>query len=1254
MSRDKKLTSFVILANPHPAEGSARTWNELDKGFIKNIVTGKSGEGSENIDRNRLVSGVPTPFARAEMFAKALRWNSASASGKEGVLVEFFTELVGEWKGLIGLFALHGSDIATERIFLVNPGDDRLLNPALNLYDMRGSLGRMLFRAGPMWKGPNPNRPGLEDPFIDVIRFRGRVIGGTSPRVLVFTGVDRGLPEDTPFINPKTGLLDDPLKWAGLRREDKIALHHFVENMKDNFKAYLDSYTQRGVSLDYVDIPGVLEKWLKEIKSSLGAGVDYERSLKPTFTKMESPFDIVFNIEQKLWGANGKLALTNDGLGLSRDQKGIEFSPQQLLADPERSTIVGISVNEDEVSSLGVHLLRVDAPGGPRFFSLPLSAMGLAVFENSLGSLLPSAQDAGRDASRLRATYDEVAQTLKARLELELGNGVRAIAEAEYRGVALLDGGPRVICWPDFVDKDWQEYYLYSELPHNGYGVQAFPLRGDAEARRLMQTESDGAVFSGFSVAYRNGDAVSGSGAGEWRPEKPDSIELLIGVNQSKLNDSDFLYEVYKSKRPFKGLQFRKLQQDAGYILFHEPAYPKTDDQGRPSKLPTLQRLSDETPSRARVGIDFGSNNTCVSFFVKDADMETPDLVRFKNRRRFLLGFENESGANQQVTPGEGFFFSNEELAGNELKSMVTIHDPRRLMMWDGATSEQQRNVLLAKAVIGGIPFFERNVPVEKSTKTRHHVRFGGQEAQILHSMKWSQDEVERAHQTAFLRTLWLKVWAELFAEEKCRPAELVWAVPSAMSQTMQVRYRNMWLDVAEEPPVARYGSVQVADEPAGQRLVQSSTDEDTFDPDAEASESTSSRVTGLRAYTESSAVSRYAAYCRPKDDRISLVTDTYHIGLDVGGSTTDFLCLVSRKIPGEANHKKTLIKEGSIRLAAGTLAAATERASGFTDALLSFCHSSDNFKKVPGLTAKGPLLLTPSTAPYYFNLILDRMKEEEFRKFYNELRTHCPELFILNAFVTGFIQFHAGQLAYRVHLLRQDLVSQFGSDPVRSVSISPYGKGGRIFDWLPKTVGEASKTYYRKAFRTGFGLPAVKPEDPEANANAKVLAAITPEPEFKDSQLKDAKREVSFGLAYTGVDDIITTSDKLRDMVGERGYSYQGQALDEWRDITPAQLEHIGGDLKVPSTFDRLGSFLQVFEQFVNSNFEKHRLNTTDLMKKMQLAPFVENDGEFRRAKNEAEKEPGKSFDFHAPLIVLEAMCFLKVLEQELFEKKR
>jgi len=1213
------LTSFVIKTTMPLASGKRYEWTPVQNpgNVIAAIDTGEADLSTDAIDRNRLVSGVPTPFARVVLFREAIRRVAENKKGGTRVLDGFLTELLDEWKGLIGLFAVRGDDITIERVYLEYPNGAQPRDPDVHLYDMRGSLGAMLFESMKMWCDPNAPDTGIDRPFIDVIYFKNQVVGATCPDTLVFTGVHRGLPADTPFVSDSKKRLMDPLYWDRVRPEELVKLYHFVQNMSQRYDDYRNQFpagrATRPDEHEYVSI--VLSRWLDEIKGRLGGQRGYERSPKPNFKKMASPFAVVFDIENKLFGANGSVSLTRDGLNLKQGDSHLEFVPEDLLAHSD-TTVLEIPLTKDDEGELGVHLLRVEGTQGTRFFSVPLSPLGLAVFEPTLGSLLGNAGDS---KTRLRASIDDKAGTLSVTLDLEVDGTVHPIRR-EYRGVDLLQGGGRVICWPNFYHRDWREYYLYSEVPHNSRDVQAFPLLADADTDfRLQRTAKDSAGNPQFRLAYRNGEPVI--------PGTEQDVELVVGVDQTRLTDSDFKYEIYRSTRPFKGLLLRRLQQDAGYIVFR-------DNQTTPH---TLTRLALDAAKKVRVGVDFGSNNTCVSYSTEN---QAPELISFTNRRRFLLGRDNASEVGQNVTPGDGFFFQNEEIEGNAIKSMVTLHDERRLMSFSGRPKPEQM-ARLSQAVIGGVPFFERNVPVEESTANRHRVRFGQQSADILYNLKWSQDLSEVAHQQAFLRTLWLKIWAELF-EKGLRPGSLYWAVPSAMSPSLRANYQELWSKVAEKPPIRMSNpdeaSVQVAKQPALAPRASSAVPQGGGLGGMRSRASVGGEDGIPRAMTESGAVSRYAILVKKG---VEVTTQQYHIGLDVGGSTTDFLCLVERVVPGSDRTEKMLIKEGSIRIAAGSLSDATSLAKGFKDALETFCFASPNLKHVAGVT-QGRSLLTSKTAPYYYNLVLDRMGKEDFDPFYAAVRRSCPELFIYNAFLTGFIMFHAGQLGYRVHLLSQQEGSGF-NDRLEKVSIAPYGKGGRIFDWLPSTLGDAATHFYEDCFWLGFGIPRTG-TNPE-------LQAVAPIPTVLRSTLEDAKREVSFGLAHQAhAQAILTSSDTIPDLVGERGYTFKGAPVDEWADIDPLQLEQIGGNLKVPSSFARLGDYTEYFDQFVQAQFNGYVVNSKNILAGMQLAQFVQRDPEFQRAKLDVQQE-GKKFDYQTPLVVLEAMCFLEGLKKRLFE---
>src|ERR1051325_237879 len=54
-------------------------------------------------------------------------------------------------------------------------------------------------------------------------------------------------------------------------------------------------------------------------------------------------------------------------------------------------------------------------------------------------------------------------------------------------------------------------------------------------------------------------------------------------------------------------------------------------------------------------------------------------LITFRNRRRCILGVDAKRNDKVAATPNEVFFFQNEETQSNLVKSMIMIHDERRV-----------------------------------------------------------------------------------------------------------------------------------------------------------------------------------------------------------------------------------------------------------------------------------------------------------------------------------------------------------------------------------------------------------------------------------------------------------------------------------------------------------------------------------------------------------------------------------------------
>lgn len=1181
----KTLTPLVISTARAHAPGAQYTWNKLQNPqlFISEIVTQDVNLQSDEL--NRLVSGVPTPFARAAMFRYALDAAAEAAPAASG-LMKFYRSLQDEWKGLVACLALDNQDISVERIDLAY-SDGRDLGTTANVYEPTGALGTMLFEAAPLWCDQSlvEAEGRRQVPFIYLIKHRGAVVGGTAPESLLFTAATYRVESSKGVADEKTGRFTDPLK-TSLTQDDLVKLWLYVRHLADRLGTYRDQFAVLKPRI--TPLATFVERWLREIElKARDRGVRLDpNAIKPTFARMGAPYDVLFNIENTLYGYRGRIAGNRQDLAVPDGSDIVEVELDALLLDPAISTVTELILNDPaDEAKLGVHVLKVTAGKNFRFFALPLSERGLAIFQDGLDSLLDGVGDV---KSRLRGTFDQASETLKVTLELDV-NGSHTVVEKSYTRPHLLQGN-RVICWPDFVAAEWNRYYLYSEVPHNGAELRAYPLRAD-RATFALRGEGVGEDFR-FERLYENGRPLV----------QKESADLLIEYDLGRINASEMKYEIYQSEHPFKALELRHRDRVAGFVVFRNP------NSSHPHSL-RKQLVASLDP--VRVGIDFGSNNSCVSY-QKENDTEQK-LLHFQNRRRLLLGVENAADPRLAATPGEVFFFQNEPTRSNTIKSMVMIHDERRIR---GYTD--QPLIPLEREVTGGFPVFEKNVPVEESTETMLSVRFDAQPSYIKYNMKWSQDDKENAYKKGLLKTLWLKTYAELFALG-LHPKMLVWAYPSAMNAQTRMHYSNLWSDVVKLNPLATKGQAEAAQLGGGGG---------TAVGFAGAIMLGASSSGEREAQTEASAVCRHALA-----QGATVARDAIFIGFDVGGSTTDILCVASKR-SATGDYRETLIKEGSIRLAAGMLSDATKKSKRFQDVLRQYCQRTNQV--IHGVTVP-PDRLNSATAAFYYNQLIDRLETpQELEDLYKGLAANCPELFSLNAYMTGLILYYAGQMAALVRQVQAANPSDYIT-PFQRVTIGCFGKGGRMFDWLPAAVGNPmAMAYFQTCFAKGYG--------PTAQADLRGGLEIRP------SDPKHVKAEVSFGLASTR--DVEHTTDKIAEIVGEDGYEYDGIPLSSLQGVESKHLQHFGNQLAIPEAFPRFSEFVTVFRDFCKSYFGLNMPNIQQDVARMRLVSYVQNLPGYHLARQAAQK--GEPFDFEAPFIVLEGMCFLdQVLQPHLFDGK-
>ena len=262
---------------PPPKE---RKWNDFSS-FIATFTKGISTSGVDKKDvasLSSVVSGMPTVFARAQMFRKALD-NVADDHIKNSSLIDFYRHLISEWRGLITCIALNQDKLSIRRIEL-EYSDGLEIDKTTNIYEPKGSFGNMLFEKGDnLWKDTNDP---LSKKFMDVIIYRkadGKKItlGGTTPESIFFTGVSYNLSgENAPYIRATPGdgrkiasiaKLVDPIPLKKIDQEALKKLHGYVTHIVSKIPDLESVYTKTGFVPNgfYERLRRNLSAWLSEM-----------------------------------------------------------------------------------------------------------------------------------------------------------------------------------------------------------------------------------------------------------------------------------------------------------------------------------------------------------------------------------------------------------------------------------------------------------------------------------------------------------------------------------------------------------------------------------------------------------------------------------------------------------------------------------------------------------------------------------------------------------------------------------------------------------------------------------------------------------------------------------------------------------------------------------------------------------------------------------------------------------------------------
>lgn len=1279
----KALT--IKVSERSQQQGAAGQWQDFTsqmQAFTRDIETPAIKEG---VDVSTIVSGVPSVFARADLFSHSLNEIQTIRKDAASGLNQYYINLVDEWRGLIACIALNNTAIQVRRINMAY-SDGKDIKQTQNMYEPKGAFGNMLMGDRHIWTEQGLARNDQAQPFIYVIKYNGQVVGATSPRSVFFTSVAYAIEQNLPFVDSNTHRFTDPLH-SSIPDDQLLNLLAYVNILLPRITQLEAYYKQAG--LNYQAIKLELGVWQSEILNLVRARQlrEDDASALPV-QGFEGPFKFL-NYTEELYGNNGEITTEPDAQGLAKP-----FKPEELLL-PKTSEIARIWLPRDyeedatRVASLPVYLLRAQIKGTPRYayFAIPLSQKGIQVFGTN-ASILLGYQNAGYNIdSKLTADYEETTNTLSVRLTIMIKDGQTGKCKEksipiDYKVGGMFARNKDAIVWPNFIARDWNRYFLYSELPHNvrqnDCPYMAVPFVGDETSDNFaIITDRDG------NIQYL---AEQGQAQGDGK---------LLVVSDSRTASRQYKYEVYESAHPFKGVRLTCVNgQEGGFVLIHYSNDLMADD-----KLPKDMLHNNHKLDEVKLGIDFGSTNTSVAYH--DGNARDAQGISFANQRISLFtdldGTQNNIPAERNV-----LFFQNEEVYSNAVKSILAIHDDQRLPQ----CSNNDINTMRAEAVQGGFPCFGRHLPVENVTDNAMRLGFrGGQNVvELVHNMKWSGREEDKAHKQAFLSSLLLHIYAELYVKGLV-PNDLRWSYPSAMGYELMLQYNQIWqslkyvtpvtnedgtvwrLDIAKIPAgptkpgtddvfgntpatsspfgdgATGFGGPSPFDSPAGGGFGSDpfGTDNDPFaapaaapaaqgfanDPFAPtqpaAAQQSSQKalvpeddkfkfdfkpIDTTKAMTEASAVANYLSF--------DIVANDLTFCFDVGGSTTDISVLC------KDNDGCKMLKQNSIRFAAQCLSRATNQMSDqFKRVLQKVCH---NYQlSIIGFN-DGQNLYSAQSAPYYFEQVVDQLSPEQLADFYQTVSADCPQLFCVDLYVTGLISFYAGQLATKLlkEVRRSEELPMFADSWRPNVKVVFAGKGSRIFEWLNAMNAQTAQRYYLEMFMMGMGGEQV----------LKGNLGGWPKFELQTKPAHDVKFEVSKGLAKT-TNSPLQMSESAIEIVGENGFTLYNTdtrekvALSFDSNITPDYMESVGVCFNAPDAgiFDMsktcFYTFAAVYCKYVARFFGNGMLDietVKDGMASMSnICTYIQNMPEVQNAHRNSEQK----FDYVAPIIIIEGMKF-------------
>ena len=1277
--------------------GTPGKWEDLSGNIEQFTADIETPAIDENSDISAQVSGIPTAYARANLFKSALQSYGKSKESVDLNLNTFYQMLSSEWRGFIACIALDYSRMKTERVDLVY-SDGKDTKDTSNIYEPKGTFGNMLFHRKPLWclKDEDTDEAHRGIPFIDIIKYDGKVVGATSPECLLFTSCAYKI-EDTEnraWVDYKTGKFKDPLESSDLDLTQTLQLYAYISYLIEGLNndgmlgingltAYY-SYLDYNLAPKYDNILSNLTQWRKEIEAyAVKKNFKLEAASVPPINLFNTPFDIAFNFKDELYGMDGVLYST-------AQENGVLFNPKELLL-PDTAKIARLifkGPKKNEPSEFPIYVLAADKknePGEKAYFALPLSPLGIKAFGKNIGALVEPLTTRANVPSRLTAIYDPDSEknNLEVILHLVLNDGRTKEMKATYTCGGEIDGR-NLIMWPNFISKKWHRYFMYSELPHNvnlkDYSFQALPFVGDEQNDFEIINYEDGQPLylakDGHDVDY---DFTDKNGN-----ERHVETSLHIVCN-SGTADNPYKYEIYECNHPFKGIKLNLPDTtESGFLLIK---YTTTTE--NPCIAQDKLGIQDSNLRGTTLGIDFGSTNTSVAY-LDPLDQQAKGIT-FTNRRISLLRAgeeDNDKVANEDHL----FFFQSNPILSNAIKSTLTIHDSRRVTKDINETMEISK---FEKEVKGGFPCFSRNLPLANVEANKRVIVLKTAECgevNQIYNMKWDDDERNIAYKKAFLRSLLLQVYAELFCKDLF-PRKLKWSYPSSMSASLLRNYNTIWSSLPAVNPlndVNNHANVPIDENyqlkvsTFGYNLQAASTSNDgakkigggnmfmagsgnmfmtkpkteqpqgftannsfmgksnnapldgnekknvAFEKDDDTKQFSFNPVKMVdeNDFQSMTEASAVANFLNVQADDRDALT----ICFDIGGSTSDISALCQLQT-GEG-ARLTMIKQNSIHFAAQLVGEATRYCNSFQRVLLSTCEEFG--LRIQGLNL-GENRYNKDTASYYFEQMVDRLTPEQLPFFYKKISSDCSELMCADIYVTGLITYYAGLLARKlVKQVRNSTECRWTGDKKPNVLITFAGKGARIMEWLSTaTNDDLANQFYQAMFLKGLGESDYG--DFISGLNIAFPRTIT----------NNVKFEVSKGLAMESTTLMRPQDSDPIEVIGEEGFTIEDAngnnvLLDADNSISPEMMASLGDKFYGSSSAGpRFQDFLNLFYQ-VTQEFFGMKMNpsvVSNALQNMGLLSYIRDTPEYLHARR------AEQFDFVSPILILEGSKFYKDL---------